>query len=176
MAAKKTVRKSSKTSSKPAAAKKAAAAKPEPKARKVFTEAQVTAIAKARRNKTGWATIIEEHGSNGIVLRKQLAKFGFAANGEPLGEEAEINLKGAALAKRLVAERAQGTAWFKLAAATGLKESEVKAIVEEAGGEVSGRVYTKTEKPAKATTKKGASKGAKRRTNKAAKGSAADPS
>jgi hypothetical protein len=147
------------------------------KIRKVYTEKDADAIAKMRRDKKSWDAISAEHGSNGIVLRKQLAKFGYDAKGES-NEIEPITLKGSALVKRLLAERAEGVAWYTLAIATGETEGNLKALVEEAGGDT-GRVHAKAEKPAKAakaTKAKSASKGARRKTNKAAAGSAADPS
>lgn len=54
-----------------------------------------------------------------------------------------IKATGANLAKRLIKEREQGVAWYVLAFQTGKTEAELKAIVKEAGGDVSGRTYAK---------------------------------
>lgn len=106
-------------------------------------------------------------------IRAALYRAGYDRKGEAHGEdEGSIDASKAAGKKQLVALRAnEGAAWYRLAYLTGLTEPEVKKIVADAGGET-GRVYVKSEKPAKAVTDKPA--GAK--TGKRVKATKADPS
>ena len=104
--------------------------------------------------------------SGGQVIREALAAEGYDSKGNKLSLES-ITDKGAKLTKRLVAERQAGVPWYILSTRTGKPESELRALVEEAGGPASGRVYNRKEKAAKAATaKKGGAKksgGAKKR-------------
>jgi hypothetical protein len=106
-------------------------------------------------------------------IRAALYRAGYDRKGEEHGEaEGSIDASKAAGKKQVVALRAnEGAAWYRLAYLTGLTEAEVKKIVADAGGET-GRVYVKSEKPAKAATDKPA--GAK--TGKRVKATKADPS
>jgi hypothetical protein len=106
-------------------------------------------------------------------IRAALYRAGYDRKGEEHGEaEGSIDASKAQGKKQVVALRAnEGAAWYRLAYLTGLTEAEVKKIVADAGGET-GRVYVKSEKPAKAATDKPA--GAK--TGKRVKATKADPS
>lgn len=119
-----------------------------------------------------------EHGfSDDGPIRAALYRNGYDSKGEEHGEEAKsitaTNKAGKAKVAKLRADEA--APWYRLAYLTGLTESEVKAIVAEVGGEVSGRVYKEAEaKPA--ASKKPAAKAAGKKSGKAAKAKAADPS
>jgi hypothetical protein len=113
-----------------------------------------------------------EHGfSSDVPIRTAMYLAGYDSKGAKHGEEAgSINPKNATGRKQLVKLRnEEGAAWYRLAYLAGLTESEVKAIVEEAGGST-GRVYHASEKPAKAKAKPAGKKAATR------KATPADPS
>lgn len=120
----------------------------------------------------------QTHGfSDDGPIRQALYLEGYDSKGNALADadRAPIKATGANLAKRLIAEREQGTPWYALAYRTGKSEAELRQIVADAGGPT-GRVYRKEDKPAKAATSKasGAKKGGKKVTRKATP--AADPS
>lgn len=122
-----------------------------------------------------------EHGfSDDGPIRSALYFEGFDSKGNEHGEEqGSIDAGKAAGKKQVVKLREEGAAWFRLSFLTGLPESALKAIVTEAGGNVSGRVYKVSDKPAKAAAKtapkasKATAKPASKKTRKATK---ADPS
>jgi hypothetical protein len=111
--------------------------------------ANVEKIAKALK---GGATMKSQKEAYGVSddgpIRKALAVAGYDSKGAALSVE-KFNAGNAAGKKRVVKERQGGTAWYILEIATGLSESELRAIVADAGGPT-GRVYRNTEKPAKA--------------------------
>lgn len=128
------------TTSKPAAAK----ASTNGGSRRSHEEllALVPKIAKARREGKNWDDVKTLTGVGAIQARALLAETGHNNKGE---QEAvtPITGTGAALAKKLVKARQDGAPWYRLALATGKSESEVREIVEKAGGPT-GRVYTKS--------------------------------
>jgi hypothetical protein len=94
----------------------------------------------------------EQHGfSDDGPIRTALYRAGFDSKGNEHGETAgSIDATKAAGKKQVVKLRTeQGAGWYRLAFLTGMSESEVKALVTEAGGPA-GRVYLAAEKPAKA--------------------------
>lgn len=78
-------------------------------------------------------------------VREALAAAGFDSKGGPLKAK-PIKATGAALAKRLIAEREAGEPWYLLAIRTGKPEPELREIVSGAGGST-GRVYVRGERP-----------------------------
>ena len=116
-----------------------------------------------------------EHGfSDDGPIRAALLRNGFDSKGNET-EIAAIKSTGAALTKRLLAERNKGTAWYQLALATGKPEAELRKLVADAGGET-GRIYIKGKKAAKpASTAKPAAKKTTAKKTVARKGSK-DPS
>lgn len=108
-------------------------------------------------------------------IRAALYRAGYDRKGEEHGEErGSIDASKAAGKKELVALREnEGAAWYRLAYLADISEPEAKKIVAEGGGSV-GRVYIKTEKPAKAekSAKKSTAKTAKAK----AKSAKSDPS
>lgn len=116
-----------------------------------------------------------EHGfSSDVPIRTAMYNAGYDSKGAKHGEEAgSINPKNATGRKQLVKLRAdEGAGWYRLAFLSGLTESEVKAVVEEAGGPT-GRVYVSEEKEKPAAKKPAAKKSGGKVTRKA---TPADPS
>lgn len=109
-------------------------------------------------------------------IRAALYRAGFDRKGEEHGEDADsIDASKAAGKKQLVALRQdEGAAWYRLAFLAGITEAEAKAIVKDAGGPT-GRVYIKTEKPAKAE-KSGGKKSTAKKAKAKAKAAKSDPS
>lgn len=128
-----------------AAKSKPAAKAPEAKANGGKKRAEVPAetverIKKLREEGASWDKVREETGVNAIKGRKLLAQHG--------GASVTVKAKsGEALAKELAAHRADGVAWYTLAAATGKTEAEVKALAEQGGASTEGRVYHKAPTP-----------------------------
>jgi hypothetical protein len=86
-------------------------------------------------------------------IRAALFSAGYDSKGNPHGEQAgSIDATKAAGKKQLAKLRAEGAGWYRLAFLSGLSESDVKAVVADAGGPT-GRVYVAAEKPAKAAPK-----------------------
>lgn len=73
-------------------------------------------------------------------IRKALAQEGFDSKGGTLTLGSEIDATKAAGKKAVVKARTEGEPWYILELRTGLSESELKAIVKDAGGPT-GRVY-----------------------------------
>jgi hypothetical protein len=143
-----------KTATKGAAKAKAAPKESEGKARR--TQADVDALvpeflSRIEDGATLRALKAEFGFSDDGPIRAALYRAGYDRKGEAHGEDAgSIDASKAAGKKQLVALRAnEGAAWYRLAYLAGITEAEAKTIVSEAGGET-GRVYVKTEKPAKA--------------------------
>lgn len=144
------------------------------------TAEDVAALVPAfRKHLQGGGTMRElkaEHGfSDDGPIRAALYRAGFDSKGNPHEDEADsIDASKAAGKKELVALRSDGAPWYQLAYLAGITEGEAKSIVTEAGGPT-GRVYTKSEKPAKAEGK--AKSTSKAKAGKKAKAKAdADPS
>jgi hypothetical protein len=78
--------------------------------------------------------------SSDVAIVKALARKGFNSKGGELDVPEIGNVDKAAGKKALVKARTEGTPWYVLELATGKSESELKTIVEEAGGPT-GRVY-----------------------------------
>lgn len=79
------------------------------------------------------------------AIVKALAAEGFTSKGAALEVETIAKPDTAAGKKAIVKRRGEGEPWYLLEIATGKTESELRAIVEEAGGPV-GRVYRNTGK------------------------------
>jgi hypothetical protein len=86
-------------------------------------------------------------------IREAMYRAGYDSKGNEHGVEEgdKSGLSPAKLRDFLVKERSEGAAWYVLSYRSGKPESEVKAIVSEAGGTTQ-RVYTRTEKEAKAAS------------------------
>lgn len=127
--------------SKPAAAKpatngKAVGRKPSAAQEKINKE--VAAIAKRLSGGGKMKAEKERYGvsaDTGIVIA--LYKAGFDSKGAdlPASRTAAISGTGAALAKKLIAERSNGTPWYELSARTGKTEGELRKLVTDNGGE-----------------------------------------
>lgn len=152
-------------STKPAAKK---AAKAKPASATAETTEETTATTTTSKPRVDYAGRVEEfvaHLTGGGTMRALKQKVGVSAdtgirealyragydskgNAHGIEENDKATLTPAKLRDFLVKERGEGAAWYVLSYRTGKTESEIKAIISEAGGTTE-RVYTRTEKPAK---------------------------
>lgn len=187
MAAATAVKKVVKKSGTAAKAKPAAAAKPTATAKPKRRTAEdvrrlVPQFVKHMQGGGKMKELKAQHGfSDDGPIRQAMYLEGFDSKGNALPAErtTEIKATGKALATKLVAERSNGTPWYELSHRTGKPESELRAIVAEAGGSTS-RVYVKdpeaeARKEAKKAEKAAAKAAAPKKVVKKAT-KAADPS
>jgi hypothetical protein len=133
-------------------------------------DAMVPKFLKAIKGGATMRAVKQEFGfSDDGPIRAALYRAGYTSKGEEHGEEADsLDASKAAGKKRVLALREEGAGWYRLAYLTGLSEGEVKTLVKEAGGPT-GRVYSRTEKPAGKSPAKGASPEADEKASTAAR-------
>lgn len=98
--------------------------------RRQITAEIVERAVEMREEGAKWTEIQEELGFNGAQLRPHIARL------------TEATIEGLEDSPDSVAEfRSEGYAWYAIAISLGKSVAEVKAMAEEGGAEVSGRVY-----------------------------------
>lgn len=134
-----TAKAGAKTATKPAAK---AADKPKgerkPNAKVTKINAEVEKIAKALQGGKKMKDMkVQYDVSDDGPIRVALYHAGYDSKGAalPASRTAKITGNGAALAKKLIAERGNGVPWYELASRTGQTEAALRTLVTENGGE-----------------------------------------